>query len=104
MRPRWGPEHTGVTFFYGTVGDDPNTIPVTEYTTPLNKPYVQIAQTTDRELLTRGAPMKYVPAEGSMVLIPGVSGYLIRDGVYITIRASSDKLILDAARALRPMG
>jgi hypothetical protein len=103
-RPRWGPEHTGVTFFYGTVGDDPNTIPVTENTTPLlNKPYVQIAQTTDRELLMRGALMKYVPAEGSMVLIPGVSGYLIRDGVYITIRASSDKLILDAARALTPM-
>jgi hypothetical protein len=103
-RPQYGPEHTGVVFFYGTLGDDPNTLPANEYTTPLVKQrYVEIAQTTDRELLTRGAPMKYVPPEGSMVLMSGVSGYFVRDGVYITIRASSDQLILDAARALRPM-
>ena len=103
-RPRYGPEHTGVVFFYGALGDDPNTVPVNEYTTPLLKqPYVEIAQTTDRELLMRGAPMRYVPPEGSIVLMAGVSGYLVRDGVYITIRAANDKLILDAARALRPM-
>jgi hypothetical protein len=103
-RPHYGAEHVAVVLFYGTLGDDPKTFPVNEYTTPLwNKPYVEIAQTMDRELLTRGAPMKYVPPEGSVALRAGVSGYLVRDGVYITIRAADDKLILDAARALRAM-
>jgi hypothetical protein len=101
-------EHTGVTFFYGTLGDDPSTFK--KDSTPLwTKPYLEITQTTDRELLTRGAPMKYAPPEGSLLLRSGGyfgsggSGYFVRDGVYITIRAASDKLILDAARALRPV-
>jgi hypothetical protein len=95
-------EHTGVVFFYGTLGDDPSTFK--KDTIPLmNKPYVEIAQTTDRELLTRGAPLAYVPPAGSIVLMPGISGYFVRDGVYITIRSENDKLILDAARALTPM-
>jgi hypothetical protein len=95
-------EHTGVVFFYGTLGDDPSTFK--KDTIPLmNKPYVEIAQTTDRELLTRGAPLAYVPPAGSIVLMPGISGYFVRDGVYITIRSGNDKLILDAARALMPM-
>ena len=101
-RPHYGPEHTGVVLFYGALGEDPSRSE--NYATPvLTQRYVEIAQTTDRELLTRGAPMKYVPAEGSIVLMAGVSGYLLRDGVYITIRAANDKLILDAARALQPM-
>jgi hypothetical protein len=101
-RPDYGREHTGVVFFYGTLGDDPSTSG--SYTMPLlTERYVEIAQTTDRELLTPGAPMKYVPPKGSIVVGPGVSGYFVRDGVYITIRGADDKLILDAARALRPM-
>ena len=47
--------------------------------------------------------MTYVPPEGSVVLMPGISGYLVRDGVYITIVAAGHEQILDAARALRPM-
>jgi hypothetical protein len=101
-KPQFGPEHTGVTFFYGTLGDDTSTFK--KDSTPLwSEPHVVITQTTDRELLMRGAPMKYLPPEGSVVLMAGVSGYLIRDGVYITIQAASDEKILDAARALRPM-
>jgi hypothetical protein len=36
--------------------------------------------------------------------MPGPSGSLVRDGLYVSILAESEKLILDAARALEPMG
>jgi hypothetical protein len=99
---KFGPEHRGVTFFYGTLGDDPSTFK--KDTAALwTKPHVVITQTTDRDLITRGATTNYEPPAGSLMLMPGPSGYLIRDGLYVTILADSDKLILDAARALEPM-
>jgi hypothetical protein len=99
---KWGPQHTGVTLFYGTLGDDPSTFK--KDAAPLwTERHVLITETADRELLTRGATMKYVPREGTVVLMPGPAGYLLRDGVFVTILAGSDELILDAARALRPM-
>ena len=99
---KFGPEHVGVTLFYGTLGDDPNTFK--KDTAPLLKePHMSVTQTTDRELLTLGATTRYQPPAGSVMLTPGPSGYLIRDGVYVTIQAGSEEQILDAARALRPM-
>jgi hypothetical protein len=35
--------------------------------------------------------------------MPGASGSLIRDGVYVTIVATNEKLVLGAARVLEPM-
>jgi hypothetical protein len=99
----WGPRHTGLTFFYGTLGDDPGTFK-TEDSVPLyEEPYILVTETTDRELLVRGPPITYVPPEGSVVIVQGGSGYLVRDGLYVTIQAADDETILDAARALRPM-
>jgi hypothetical protein len=99
---RLGPEQTGLVFFYGKLGDDPSSFG--KDMMPLwTEPHVQITQTTSRELLARGGPLKYLPPEGSVVLMPGPSGYLVRDGVYISILAQNDELILSAARALRPM-
>jgi hypothetical protein len=96
------PEHVGVTFFYGTLGDSPTTFKKDRV--PLwTEPRVVITQTTDPELVTRGSTTKYEPPAGSLMLMPGPSGFLIRDGLRVTILASSEELILDAARSLRPM-
>jgi hypothetical protein len=69
----------------------------------LAEPHVLITQTTDPELITRGSTTKYEPPSGSIMLMPGPSGFLIHDGLRVTIISESEELILDAARALQPM-
>jgi hypothetical protein len=103
-RVKFGPEHSGVTFFYGTVGDDPGTFKKGDLVPLWSEPHVVLTQTTDRELITRGSTTKYEAPAGSVLLMPGPSGSLVRDGLYVSILAESEKLILDAARALEPMG
>jgi hypothetical protein len=101
----WGAEHNGVRLFYGTIEGDPSTSsvdvpPVTE-TSRLDHPYVELTETTYRDDL-RGS-VGYVPPEGSILLMAGRSGLLAIGGVYIRIAASSEELVLSAARALEPM-
>jgi hypothetical protein len=38
-----------------------------------------------------------------VLLIPGSSGYLVRDGLFISIQAPNEKDVLAAASALRPL-
>ena len=100
----WGPRHTGLTLFYGTVGDDPTTFKKEDAAPLYDQPNVVVNEKIDREHVLLGFPqLAYLPPEGAIVLMPGSAGYLVRDGVYISIRAASEKLVLDAARALRPM-
>ena len=100
----WGPRRTGLTLFYGAVGDNPTTFKKEDSFPLAAQPHLVLTQTTSRDLRLLGpGPMAYTPPEGSVVLMAGRSGYLVRHGVYISIMAASDDLILDAARALRPM-
>jgi hypothetical protein len=46
---------------------------------------------------------QYFPPEGQLLLEEGPTGLLRRDGVYVTIDAPSEGLVLAAARALEPM-
>ncbi|MDQ3992534.1 MAG: hypothetical protein M3229_02635, partial [Actinomycetota bacterium] len=97
----WEPDRTGVGLFYGTVGDDPSTY--REDTIALfDQPHVSVAQSTQR-LSVRSAPPGYVPPEGSVLLAAGGSGFLRRDGLFVSIQASTEELVLSAARALEPM-
>jgi hypothetical protein len=98
---QWGPERTGVKFFYGTVGDEPSTYRRDEV--PLyGKPHVTLSEWAhagpDFDRGARG----YVPPEGSIILF-GRMAKLRSDGIYTLIEASSEDLILSAARALEPM-
>jgi hypothetical protein len=45
----------------------------------------------------------YVPPVGSVYIWDGRHGFLQRDGAYVAIDASSEALVLSAARALRPL-
>jgi hypothetical protein len=95
----WDKPHTGVELFYGTVGDDPSTYRKDQ--APLwDRPHLQLTETTYRDD-ARGS--WYLPPEGSILLTGGPSGFLVADGVYISIAASSEELVLSGARALKAM-
>jgi hypothetical protein len=98
---KWGQQQTGVAFFYGTLGDDPSTY--REDVVPLwNRPHVTLTETTSLSPVARGG--RYVPPDESVfVAAGGRMGSLRVDGVYVSIEASSEELILSAARALEPM-
>lgn len=98
----WGNQVTALVLFYGSVGDDPSTY--REDVIPLyDRPYLAVAQTTDRSQLRRGAGT-YVPPEGSVFIAAGArTGVLQVAGVHITIEARDEEAILAAARALEPM-
>jgi hypothetical protein len=53
--------------------------------------------------MVRGVPMKYVPPAGSIMVTAKRFGYLVKDGIHISITADSEASVLAAARALRPM-
>jgi hypothetical protein len=60
-------------------------------------PFVEIEEQTHESL--RAA----APPEGSVLVRGEYGGELQKDGVYMLITASSEQLVLDAARALEPM-
>ena len=96
--------HTGVTLFYGRVGDNLGTFKKEDDSPQMAKPHVLVMQTADAELLSLEARrMQYQPPPGSVVLLPANSGYLVHDGLDVSILAASEELILDAVRSLRPM-
>jgi hypothetical protein len=98
----WEEEQTGVILFYGTLGDEPSTYRK-ELVPRYDEPHVAITDTTQRSPFERGAG-RYVPPEGSVFIgAGGRMGFLQVDGLYVTVDASSEELILSAARALEPM-
>ena len=99
---RWMTTEKGVVLFYGTLGDDP-TIYRTQSVPQFDKPYVSITQTTERDTMMRGTPMKYVPPEGSIVVTAKRFGYLVLGGMHISIQAPDEQALLAAARALTPL-
>jgi hypothetical protein len=98
---QWGEAHTGVALFYGTVGDDPSTFRADAV--PLrNRLHVSLAEMTSAPPVARGG--RYDPPEGSVFLGAGGRVGSVRvDGLYLSIEASSEELVLSAARALEPM-
>lgn len=91
---RWR-TYGGVTFFYGAIDDD-------------GKPrrselYVRISESVTLDRGFHGGPPEYAPPEGSALLTGGRSALLHEDGVYLNIVASSQELVLEAARALEPV-
>jgi hypothetical protein len=87
---RWGHTKTGATFIYGAEsGASP-------------KPYVHLWEaTTIVPEFFRG---RFVPPEGSLLLVTKGMGTMRKDGLYVSIEGSSDDFVLAAARALRPAG
>src|SRR5205085_7753430 len=85
--------YTGVVLEYG---------PGSEFGNP-GAPYLRLTEATSLfEGLERGV-RRYVPPEGSLLLVGRSGGTLRKDGLYLSISGSSVKLVLTAARALEPL-
>jgi hypothetical protein len=88
----WGEHHPGLVLGYGTLPAGGR---------PADKPFVLVTETTSSDpRFTPGATA--MPPEGS-VFLSGPSARLRKDGVYLSILASSRELALAAARGLAPM-
>jgi hypothetical protein len=95
-------EHArGVAIFYGQFGDNPHTY--REDPGPRHdRPHVAVIESIQRLMHFREG--RYVPPEGSIFLRAGGHfGTLEMNGVYVTIEAPNEELILEAARALEEM-
>lgn len=98
---QWREPKTGLVLFYGTLGDDP-TLYRKQSVPQFDEPYVSVTQSSE-VLMAPGGPMKYVPPEGSILVTATRSGYLVVDGLHISIQATDEASMLEAARALRLM-
>ena len=92
---RWRDSVVGVNFFYGAV--DEEGLPKA-----LRGEHVSIREVSRLHPGFVTGTRNYVPPEGTMRLT-GRTGFLQRDGVYVTIEASSEELVIAAARALGPL-
>jgi hypothetical protein len=99
---RWSKEYRGLQLIYAQKPDRP--LPRGVFGIPgIAGPHVAIRQSMEvHDALFRGAG-NFVPAEGSIVVFGGRIGNLRQDGVFVAIEASSEKILLSAARALRPL-
>ena len=86
--------YTGVVLEYG---------PGSEFGRP-GEPYLRLTEATSVfEGFERGV-RKYVPPEGSLLLVGSSAATLRKDGLYVSVTGSSEELVLAAARALEPLG
>jgi hypothetical protein len=97
----WGEKKRGVSFFYGTLGDDPSTY--RKDLVPLeSEPHVKVSVAAEIPKMVVGGA--YFPDGGTLFIGAGNrQGNLRYDGLYVVIEASTPELILSAARALQPM-
>jgi hypothetical protein len=97
--PIWGAEHKAVQIVYSN--DAVSRGPVSIFPN-YEGPHVVVHQTTDPHPgFFRGAT-GYTPPEGSIIVF-GRFANLRQNGIYVAIQASSEELLLSAARALRPL-
>jgi hypothetical protein len=99
-----GPRRSGVTFFYGRLGENSATFKKDDLLPLRDEPHVAVTESRYGDLyVLGGGHIRYEPPDGSIVLQPGGQGFLIQDGLYITISAPSRTDVLAAAKVLRPM-
>jgi hypothetical protein len=98
--PIWGAEHKAVQLVYSNDTLSPGPVRLRPN---YEGPFVVVHQSTDPHgVWFFGATAGHAPPEGSVFSFGGF-GLLKHDGLYVAIQASSEKLILSAARALKPL-
>jgi hypothetical protein len=97
----WAKTYTGVTFFYGTVdenGDPANFRNPSGAARPM--PFVQVSESLTLDPLFQRVVTNYSPPEGSILVFDAGIALMHKDGIYIALDASSEGVLLAAARAL----
>jgi hypothetical protein len=93
--------YTGVTFFYGTLDDNGN--PASSRigsSTAKPLPFVQVSESRTLDSLFQRVVMNYSPPEGSVLVFDAGIAVMQKDGLYVALDASSEGVLLAAARTL----
>jgi len=100
----WARRYTGVTFFYGTLDEngDPASFRNTSSAAKA-MPFVQVSESRTSDSLFQRVVVNYSPPEGSILVFAAGIGVMQKDGLYVALDASSEGLLLAAARALEPV-
>jgi hypothetical protein len=102
--PRWKSAAVGVRLVYANVDTERFPLAPGLCVRADRGRYVSIEETTDlTRAFGRGA-IGYSPPDGTVILVGGHTGRLQANGVDVALEASSEALLLKAARALRPVG
>jgi hypothetical protein len=97
----WVKTYTGVTFFYGTLdanGDPASSRNANSAANPL--PFVQVSESRTLDSLFQRVVTNYSPPEGSILVFDGGVAVMKKDGLFVALDASSEGVLLAAARAL----
>jgi DNA-directed RNA polymerase specialized sigma24 family protein len=97
----WAKTYTGVTFFYGTLdhnGDPAMTRKAGDASTPM--PFVQVSESRTLDSLFQRVVTNYSPPEGSILVFDARIAVMQKDGLYLALDASSEDVLLAAARTL----
>jgi hypothetical protein len=98
---RWARTYTGVTFYYGALDDngDPAGSPTASTAvTPI--PFVQVSESRTLDPLFQRVVTNYSPPEGSILVFDSGTAVMQAGGLHIALEASSEDLLLAAARRL----
>jgi hypothetical protein len=98
----WAQTHTTVTLFYGTLNSDESP-PGIGVPAP-SAPYVEIAESPTLFFGFQRGVSNYTPPEGSLLVVGGRIGIMQADNVHLALEASTEELMVAAARALQPIG
>jgi DNA-directed RNA polymerase specialized sigma24 family protein len=97
----WAKTFTGVTFYYGTLDQngDP-AIPRSASGAGRQMRFVQVSESRTLDSLFQRVASNYSPPEGSILIFDFGTAVMQKDGLYLALGASSDDLLLAAARTL----
>jgi hypothetical protein len=90
-----------VTFFYGTLdanGDPASSRNANSAAKPL--PFVQVGESRTLDSLFQRVVTNYSPPEGSILVFDAGVAVMKKDGLFVALDASSEGVLLAAARAL----
>jgi hypothetical protein len=90
----WAKRYFSVTFSYGAAG---------QLGRPASGPSVQLSESPTLDFGFQRGVIGYSPLEGSILIFGGRIGVMQMNGVYLSLEASSDELLLATARALEPV-
>jgi hypothetical protein len=97
----WAKTYTGVTFYYGTLDQNGEpAIPPTVSGAGSQMRFVQVSESRTLDSLFQRVVSNYSPPEGSILIFDSGTAVMQKDGLYLALRASSDDLLLAAARML----
>jgi hypothetical protein len=97
---RWAKTFSGATFYYGALDNSGNPASPAGASRAAPAPFVQVDESRTLDLGFQRVVVHYSPPEGSILVFDAGIAVMQKDGLYLELEASSESLLLAAARAL----